>query len=419
MVYMTASGFEPSTLIIKSGSPVEFVNRDSLPHWPASDPHPSHALNPDFDPRRPVPPGESFIFRFDQLQSTVPYHDHLFPNKTGKIAVLSEKAYSQSPSQAYVKNTGEVDLENFDPSRLSEFSPADQYKFVGELIQKRGIDFAWNYLKSISLGEKVDHYLAHYVGVYIYEKYGINGASICDEAKSFGCYHAIMELFLSTHGLSRDNIYKVRDICFEKAAAEKGFQSCLHGLGHALLTSERYSLPDSLRDCDLLSNGEEKPCWLGVFMEHWLEAPNGVYSKDDPWYPCDTLPEKYKSVCVSRLPRALYARLGFNFQQVAEVCMGADDKNIEHLCLSGIAYGTSRKFWNKPEIIQKRCDSIEEERARTYCVTGAASQLVFWYYAKNPEPALALCNSLSEEFRDKCVKQVHVYAAKSLKLIEK
>src|SRR3972149_5818942 len=47
VVEITATGFIPSSLTIKAGETVTFVNKDTKAHWPASAMHPTHLLYPE------------------------------------------------------------------------------------------------------------------------------------------------------------------------------------------------------------------------------------------------------------------------------------------------------------------------------------------------------------------------------------
>lgn len=75
-VEMTPSGFSPKELTVKKGSEVIFVNKDTVPHWPASGPHPAHTCYPGFDAKSPVAPGASYSHVFD-LAKTCGFHDHI------------------------------------------------------------------------------------------------------------------------------------------------------------------------------------------------------------------------------------------------------------------------------------------------------------------------------------------------------
>lgn len=85
-VLMTEKGFEPETINVKVGTKIAFVNKDSVYRWPASDLHPTHTIYPQFDPKNPIKPGESWEFTFDKAGKWN-YHDHLSPLVTGTIIV--------------------------------------------------------------------------------------------------------------------------------------------------------------------------------------------------------------------------------------------------------------------------------------------------------------------------------------------
>ncbi len=86
-IQMTATGFTPASVSIHKGDTVKFTNTDSSPHWPASNPHPTHTDYPGFDALRPVPPGQSYSFQFEK-QGRWGFHDHLDPSLGGVVTVL-------------------------------------------------------------------------------------------------------------------------------------------------------------------------------------------------------------------------------------------------------------------------------------------------------------------------------------------
>lgn len=93
-VEITVQGFSPQQLKVRAGDTVTFINRDSLPHWPASAIHPSHDDYPEqggcigsaFDACRGLKTGETFSFTFWQ-NGTWHYHDHLHSAFRGTIVV--------------------------------------------------------------------------------------------------------------------------------------------------------------------------------------------------------------------------------------------------------------------------------------------------------------------------------------------
>jgi len=83
-VEISAEGFSPATLEINKGDAVMFVNKDTMPHRPASAQHPTHKVYPEsggcvgskFDACKDLAQGESWPFIFYQVGEWK-YHDHL------------------------------------------------------------------------------------------------------------------------------------------------------------------------------------------------------------------------------------------------------------------------------------------------------------------------------------------------------
>lgn len=69
-------GITPKELTIAIGDTVEFRNSDVKPHWPASNPHPTHTDYPEFDPKAAIEPGGIWSFKFTKA-GTWKFHDHL------------------------------------------------------------------------------------------------------------------------------------------------------------------------------------------------------------------------------------------------------------------------------------------------------------------------------------------------------
>lgn len=85
-VSITSTGFSPQVLTVSAGTTVTFVNNDSVGHWPAANPHPTHTSLPGFDALAEVPPGGTYSYTFTEA-GTFSYHCHLNPGFVGKIIV--------------------------------------------------------------------------------------------------------------------------------------------------------------------------------------------------------------------------------------------------------------------------------------------------------------------------------------------
>lgn len=85
-IMMTSKGFEPANITVKKGTKVTFVNKDNKSHWPASAPHPTHTIYPQFDPKAGIAAGKSWNFTFDRAGEWK-FHDHLLPTFFGSVTV--------------------------------------------------------------------------------------------------------------------------------------------------------------------------------------------------------------------------------------------------------------------------------------------------------------------------------------------
>ncbi|TSC75168.1 MAG: S-layer protein [Parcubacteria group bacterium Gr01-1014_44] len=79
-VLISENGLSKNNLTIKVGDAIMFTNNDTVLHWPASGPHPTHTLCPGFDSLRGLKQGETYSFTFNKA-ATCPFHDHINANE--------------------------------------------------------------------------------------------------------------------------------------------------------------------------------------------------------------------------------------------------------------------------------------------------------------------------------------------------
>lgn len=94
----TDSGFATTSIVIKKGTRVRFINESTMSEWPASGIHPTHTLYPEkeptdclgssFDSCASLATGEYFDYTFNYVGEW-PFHDHLHGYNTGKIIVVA------------------------------------------------------------------------------------------------------------------------------------------------------------------------------------------------------------------------------------------------------------------------------------------------------------------------------------------
>lgn len=87
VVDVTSAGFVPATIMVKQGQTVDWLNQDSQPHQPITDPYPIDNGLPGFMAPSPLNTGDTYSFTFEHV-GTFTYHDQLHPfNIKGTIMV--------------------------------------------------------------------------------------------------------------------------------------------------------------------------------------------------------------------------------------------------------------------------------------------------------------------------------------------
>lgn len=85
-IEVTANGFSPSSVTVKTGTQIIWINKTDSMVTVNSDPHPVHNLYPQLNLGR-FGPNESVSVTLDK-PGTYTYHNHLDPSMTGIIIVV-------------------------------------------------------------------------------------------------------------------------------------------------------------------------------------------------------------------------------------------------------------------------------------------------------------------------------------------
>ncbi len=82
--------FTPSTMTVKQGDSITFVNDSTGGMSVASDPHPAHTIYPEFDQYKTSAKGQkTFTFTFEKI-GTWGYHNHLNSSAVGSVTVTAK-----------------------------------------------------------------------------------------------------------------------------------------------------------------------------------------------------------------------------------------------------------------------------------------------------------------------------------------
>ncbi|HVS79998.1 MAG TPA: hypothetical protein VHF05_03375 [Candidatus Paceibacterota bacterium] len=429
-VQMTDHGFEPAEVTINQGDLVVFQNADTASHWPASDIHPTHQIYPEFDPKRPIPGGESWSFTFNRAGSWG-MHDHLYPQFTGTIhvnAVLGFVDPTATSTQEFP--TGFFHNLKIDALRIyykifpSKLDKAlSQVEFMKIAAEPKEIAY-WlellgpqpvmtKILAESGNGNTVDcHTQAHQVGRVAYKIYGASVFKDGDDSCHSGFYHGAMEALIAEKGTD-DFTKTVSDLCSNFDTRFGNFE-CLHGVGHGVLAYTDYDLPKALTICqELPTEFEARSCYGGVYMENVVTGM-GVGAKPDhttswlntdPQYPCDALPDDFNMVddCYLMQTSWMLYVSNYDYPKVIGDCMAAPADH-RHTCFKSFGRDVAGNTLRDPQKIVGYCGTVpqDDNNYESDCIAGAVNVIIDFWGEKYTDEADPVCNLLDGAERLAC-----------------
>lgn len=261
-----------------------------------------------------------------------------------------------------------------------------------------------NYPEVYARCHEVTHYLSR--SEYEKEKSIARVYTQCDSTCHGGCYHGTLEAYLKEN---QDADFA--QICGTKSNYQKPieYNECLHGLGHAAMFVTDMELQKSLKLCDTLIG--EKPrerCLTGVFMENSSSSTSFDHAskyikKDDPFYPCNSLDEKYQGVCWQYQSSYFSIINNQDWKKVANMCLQIPEK-YQDKCFRTI--GTNQVgFTQSLTKMKEDCDLMPNSHFKNVCVEGVVSSFAYRFVGDS-QKMVDFCNLVDTENKESCFKQM-------------
>lgn len=259
------------------------------------------------------------------------------------------------------------------------------------------------------------HEVTHYLSRLEYEKLrSISKVyTQCDSTCHGGCYHGTLEAYLKEQ-MAQANFdlnQKFPQICGHKSDYQKPieFNECLHGLGHAAMFITDMELKQSLKLCDGLGEQEFKDrCFTGAFMENSSSSTSSdhasVYIKaDDPFYPCNSLEEKYQSVCWQYQSSYFSIISHQDWVRVADLCLQVP-QTYQDQCFRTI--GTNQVgFTQSLQTMKDDCILMPTDHFKDVCIKGVVSSLSYRFVG-DAAKMIEFCSMVDEGYQEGCFKQM-------------
>lgn len=318
-VLLTDNGFSPKELDINIGDTVIFKTRRDKPFWPASDLHPTHTIYPEFDPKRPIEPNETWSFRFEK-QGTWKYHDHLSPLFKGVITVKRE-------------SSGSVKILS---SKCQPNDTACINDALDKILEEEGVESAFELVASLyESGASGDcHAYAHKIGEKAYKLFSqANKLTLGRKTYycGYGFYHSFMETLLQERGDTK-LAHEFCNYTIKSTGLPSAWTACYHGIGHGSVDgsdprtwSDASAMMKAGFDiCDTVSDTPLKRylCASGIYNAMDVLSGDPKYKiteiQKQPFKLCYTQPEDLREPCYTNMTPPVLRLTKGDFQKAAQ-----------------------------------------------------------------------------------------------------
>lgn len=423
-VELTEAGFSPPTVTIAKGDTIDFTTTRDKQFWPASNLHPTHEIYPEFDPKRPLEPQETWSFTFTKTGEWR-YHDHLAPLFRGAIVVTDKQELTAVKPSSNLNTLDRCKIENYG-NKVKCWEDT-----LANLLVSEGLDTAFDALTLIFEKEPElsgdCHGLAHRLGEETYQLFSQKKKVTLSPKSSscaYGFYHGFMETLLH----ATNDIAQARAFCDyadselrSKTVDARG--ACYHGIGHGLV--EDVTNPKIWGDAqaiakpglDICERVADDPhylfrCVSGVFNALEIVSTQNKYglslNQTDPFWICRKQKENYKEACFTQFLVAAMNVAKSDFLETVKFINTIEEDQYALSTLAGLAVERIRLGRTNYKDTVTLCRSLEL-RFRVSCITGFAEGFLKYGPPQNEyKEAIRFCNSelLEKIEKDACFKRV-------------
>ena len=468
-VSMTKNGFLPAEITLSKGDTVIFKNDDTRDRWPASNIHPTHEIYSEFDPQKPIKPGDNWEFKFDK-SGQWKFHDHLYPDFVGIITLADQispdkliganatklsllkrlsskitnfKNFVITSAEKILKRNDNIETKFKEPKKysLNDLAKALKegcsknetcffQKLKEDITTKHGPAASLEMIDALKQGGLIHsgddyHQLAHEIGRKTAESFGINNRSflLCPTSFNYGCGHGFFEYVLGKTDSSKEAAVLICGSLDNDPDYSSKFKFyCYHGLGHGIVMAQAYDLQKSLSICDSLpdSNGQTG-CWQGVFMENvnsYLagKAKEEVFSKDNPLQPCNSVDQKYRWQCYINHSAYLVRFFDNSIKNASSACLKAGENKTP--CFQTLGLLTTNPGWQQSLTKGENNDGNIETALQLCglfpklgledCFIGAMVNIMNYDDLDLSKRAIPFCENAKNWDKAKCYNQIGV-----------
>lgn len=237
-----------------------------------------------------------------------------------------------------------------------------------------------SFLETVDQSPIDTHTQAHIFGEALYNVEGLEGVSVCDTSLRFGCYHSFFGQAIFEKGI--EILPELNLLCRSNYGEDT---KCQHGLGHGLLVYTGYEeLLPALELCESIDAEQTGGCLGGVFMEynfHTMDQVDGGLFlrplKDDPYEPCNTLPERFHPACYLEQVQWWETVYAADFVYIGTLCEPLSKESGAYAsCHRGVGNHYAEVSLFDFDKIEAVCSSLATDEATQYCREGVTWLIV-------------------------------------------
>ena len=326
----------------------------------------------------------------------------------------------------------------------SPLSATELKSYFQMLARQKGAPYAYDVLRSALLPPDTDlHLLGHYIGDVLYQQQGAAGMRVCTREFRNACSHSIVVAMFGERGEAA--LPEIAEACRGAPGGSGAYTMCFHGLGHGVLASVGYNLPEAVRLCAKTgTRGREyreyHECGGGAIMEiisggdHskalWASERQTYLAAGEPLSPCSRnfVPAKVKPICYLYLTPWLWEAVGADLgrpapqdhERAMRLCQGirASETASRETCYGGfgkefIVLVPGRDIRRIEELTDRElnlvhewCNLAPDRVASAACVVYAMYSL-YWGGENDRAVAIRFCGLAPDGFlKDACVKNL-------------
>ena len=191
------------------------------------------------------------------------------------------------------------------------------------------------------------HLFAHFTGEAALEKYNFDVGEALSSCRigecRYGCFHGVMERYISYEGEPRNVASAIKNACDAAGSDPHKINQCIHGIGHGLLAHNYHTFQDAVYACEAFGSPDDpkqqRICVSGVAMERMFQYlsldPDDNQLREvipEMCAPLESMGPQFMNVCIYNVALELLFYTGYDIERTEEFCEALPQQDYITAC---------------------------------------------------------------------------------------